>query len=142
MLTIMIFLLEHLVFMISNSYRPGDHWMLCDQCGRRMRSSESTTRWDGLIVHRDESYGCNETRHPQEFVRAIRDQRILPWIRPEPADLEDIGTVNCSAHFSMWITPSYIEDPIVNIYNGYSDGPVTITDGCTVTVYCTWEILE
>lgn len=69
--------------MTKEYYKPGDWWLLCDQCQRKMRYSQSTKRWDGLIVHADPNEGCFETRHPQEFVRAVRDNFPLPITRPD-----------------------------------------------------------
>lgn len=76
-------------------YKPGDYWMLCDQCQLKMRASESGKRWDGLIVHKDPKRGCMESRHPQEFVRAVPDQKPLPVVRPDNDGLEP--TVEISA---------------------------------------------
>lgn len=77
--------------MSKEHYIPGDWWLLCDQCQRKMRFSASTKRWDGLIVHSDPNEGCFETRHPQEFVRSVPDQHPLPVVRPDN-DGVDMGT--------------------------------------------------
>lgn len=69
-------------------YKSGDWHVICDQCGLKTYASEVVKRWDGRIVHIDPNYGCMETRHPQEFVRAVKDQQPLPFTRPEPADGE------------------------------------------------------
>lgn len=69
-------------------YKAGDWLATCDQCGRKCYASELTKRWDNLMVHRDPSKGCFETRHPQDFVRAVPDQKPLPWTRKEPADID------------------------------------------------------
>ena len=70
------------------SYKPGDWWVVCDQCGRKAYASKMTKRWDNLIVHADPAEGCFETRHPQEFVRGQKDQPKLPFTRPEPEEVE------------------------------------------------------
>ena len=77
-------------------YKPGDHWLICDQCARKMRYSASTRRWDGLIVHKDPNEGCFETRHPQDFVRARPDNKPPAVIRPEPTDIETEVTIDSS----------------------------------------------
>lgn len=74
--------------MANFPYKAGDWLAICDQCGRRAYASQMTKRWDGLMVHADEAFGCFETRHPQDFVRAIPDNQPLPWTRPEVADTE------------------------------------------------------
>lgn len=32
--------------------------------------------------------GCFETRHPQDFVRGVKDDQTVPWTRAESADVE------------------------------------------------------
>ena len=65
------------------TYIRGDFWRICDVCGFKCRSSETSKRWDGLIVCREDF----ETRHPQDFVRGRLDRQNVPDPRPEPADV-------------------------------------------------------
>lgn len=67
---------------MSDTYRSGGHYVICDSCGFKMRASEVRKRWDGLIVCRDDW----ETRHPQDFVKGKRDRQAVPNGRPEPPD--------------------------------------------------------
>lgn len=69
-------------------YKAGDWLAICDQCGRQAYASQLIKRWDNLMVHSDSSEGCFETRHPQDFVRAVPDSPPLPWTRPGGADSE------------------------------------------------------
>lgn len=62
----------------GDHYRPGDYWIVCDECGLDYRKSETRKRYDNAIVCKD----CWEPRHPQEFVRAIRDRQTVPYSRP------------------------------------------------------------
>ena len=68
------------------SYKPryvkGDWTAICDACGRKFKASALRKRWDGSMVCRDDF----ESRHPQDFVRAVSDTQVAPWIRDEPAD--------------------------------------------------------
>ena len=73
--------------MSGNWYKPGDWWIYCDSCGKKIRASESKHRWDGLIVCADDW----ETRHPQDFVKAVPDKQSVPFSRPEPADTFIVG---------------------------------------------------
>jgi hypothetical protein len=63
---------------IGDHYRPGDYWVICDECGRTFRKSKTRKRWDGMIV----CFNDWEPRHPQEFIRgradriAVKDARI------------------------------------------------------------------
>ena len=67
---------------MSNDYRPGDHYVICDVCGFKLRASETRTRWDNLRVC-DKDW---ESRHPQDFVRGKRDRQRVPNARPEATD--------------------------------------------------------
>lgn len=67
---------------MSNSYRSGDHYRICDECGFKVRASETRKRWDGMIVcHKDW-----EPRHPQDGVRGRRDKQAVKNARPEAPD--------------------------------------------------------
>ena len=61
---------------------PGSYNALCDVCGLKYKASELSRRWDGAMVCEKDF----ETRHPQEFVRARRDNPKLPFIRPDMDD--------------------------------------------------------
>ena len=50
-------------------YIPGSYWNCCDVCGFDYRIEDMKLTWEGLLVcHADW-----EPRHPQDFVRAVRD---------------------------------------------------------------------
>lgn len=72
---------------MKTTLKLGDWNAICDQCGRKTKASQMTKRWDGLMVHRDPSFGCFEHRHPQDFVRARPDDQSVPWSRPEATDV-------------------------------------------------------
>lgn len=61
-------------------FRPGNYWIECDRCGLEYRQSEIKKEWTGLLVCKE----CWEPRHPQEFIRARKDQISPPpgWVRP------------------------------------------------------------
>lgn len=67
---------------MSNSYSPGDYYVICDVCGFKYRASQTQRRWDNLRVCAKDW----EPRHPQDFVRGRRDRQRVPDPRPEPAD--------------------------------------------------------
>jgi hypothetical protein len=60
-------------------YLKGDFWRICEMCGFQYRASQTTKRWDGLIVCSEDF----ETRHPQDFVRGRLDRQNVPNPRPE-----------------------------------------------------------
>jgi hypothetical protein len=62
-------------------YIPGTHWQLCDECGRKIRSTESRKRWDGMVVCQKDW----EPRHPQELLHEARtDRQSVRDPRPRP----------------------------------------------------------
>lgn len=65
---------------MADDFRPGDHWVIDDRTGFRARASETVKEWSGAVVHRDEA----EERHPQDFVRGLRDRQSVKDARPEP----------------------------------------------------------
>lgn len=80
--------------MAHEYYRPGDHWLICDVCGFKIRSSESRKRWDGLRVCRADL----EPRHDQDYVRGRADKQRVPDPRPEPTDtFLEIGDVTAES---------------------------------------------
>jgi hypothetical protein len=64
-------------------YEPGGFWRDCQRCGFKHRNYDTKKEWTGLIVCEE----CWETRHPQDFVRGVKDRQRVPDPRPEPADV-------------------------------------------------------
>lgn len=62
-------------------YVAGDWDACCDQCGRSFKFSALSKRWDNAWT----CDACWEPRHPQDFVRAVRDDPSVPVVRPRPA---------------------------------------------------------
>lgn len=62
---------------------------ICDRCGFEYDHGQLRKEWTGFMVCRGPATNdCWEPRHPQEFVRAVRDnQGVRPNMRPEPADV-------------------------------------------------------
>lgn len=56
---------------------------ICDASGFDFPLSEAVRQWDGALVHRR----FVDKRNPQDFVTSVRDNRPLPFSRPEPADV-------------------------------------------------------
>jgi hypothetical protein len=68
---------------VSDLSRSGGHYVICDECGFKIRASESRKRWDGMRVCQQDW----EPRHPQDFVRGRRDRQAVANARPEPVDV-------------------------------------------------------
>lgn len=64
-------------------YKPGDWWVYCDVCDKKIKASKSKHRWDGFLV----CDSCFETRHPQDFVRTKNDKISVPFSRPPKDEL-------------------------------------------------------
>lgn len=64
-------------------YKPGDWWVMCDVCGKKLKASHSRHRWDGLIV----CDTCYEPRHSLDFVKAGIDKISVPFTRPQPQNV-------------------------------------------------------
>lgn len=71
-------------------YKKGDWLAVCDVCARRFYGSQLRKRWDNLMVC-EEDY---ETRHPQDFVRAVKDNHPVPFVRKEAPDGEVEVTIS------------------------------------------------
>ena len=128
---------------------PGSYSAICDVCGLKYKASELMKRWDGAMVCKWDY----ETRHPQEFVRAKRDNPVLPFIRPDSTDGIDVGpTYACSTFdvetylnsFFQDILESYANTTIPGSFTIYKvrtyGGTVHIPDGVILHVKCSLEI--
>ena len=70
---------------MQGEQRVGDHKVICDMSGFAVWASETVKTWDGFRVHR-RFVGEEQSRHPQEMVRPVRDDTSVPDARPEPPD--------------------------------------------------------
>ena len=80
-------------------YVPGDHWVICDRCGHKIRRSQARKTWEGLLVcHRDW-----EPKHPQLSVTAKGDKQSVIDARP------DVGGENFISAGD--VTATNLDDP-------------------------------
>ena len=66
----------------ADYYKAGDYNAACSMCGAKRKASQLVLNWQG-------QYRCpehNETRHPQDFVRAVPDVQSVPWSQ-NPVDI-------------------------------------------------------
>jgi hypothetical protein len=67
----------------ADYYNSGNYNAICDECGKKFKFEQLKKRWDGLFVcPRDW-----EPRHPQDYVKGIRDNMSVPVSRPEGTDI-------------------------------------------------------
>ena len=62
----------------SDYWSPGAWNARCSMCGFKFKSFELTKNWQGMY----RCSRCQETRHPQDFVRAVPDIQTPPWVQP------------------------------------------------------------
>lgn len=60
--------------------RRGEHLVTDDRSGFTIWSGDARKEWNGAVVHKS-NY---EARHPQDFLRARRENFRVPDARPEP----------------------------------------------------------
>ena len=65
----------------KNKAIPGDWNVIDDRSGFKIKASQATITWEGYCVAED----WDEERTPQDFVRAVRDQKPTPprFTRPD-----------------------------------------------------------
>jgi hypothetical protein len=81
-----------------NYYVAGDHNAVCAECGRGFKFSELSKRWDNPWT----CNACWEPRHPQDFVRAVRDDPSVPIARPRTGLPTNVGLWSNNI---SWIIP-------------------------------------
>ena len=75
-----------------NNYRHGDHNVICEYSGFKIKRSEARYTWDGHLV-KEEFW---EPRHPQDFLRGKADNQAVRDARPE-GDNDFISTNEVTA---------------------------------------------
>ena len=60
----------------------GRHKFICDIDGMEYYSEDKRIRWDGAICHKDNI----ESRHPQDLIKAVKEDISVKNPRPEGPD--------------------------------------------------------
>lgn len=60
---------------LRNTWKRGDWLYVCQRCGLTYYASTIRLEWTGLRVCEH----CWEPRHPQDFVRGVRDDQTVPF---------------------------------------------------------------
>ena len=89
--------------MAKNHFVSGEWNVICDSCGKKIKSGEAKQRWDGFIVCPDDF----ENRHPQDFIKTRVDKMIVPFSRPRPPDVFIPVSYGYLYVDSGWIVESY-----------------------------------
>jgi len=61
-------------------YIKGDHWVICDSCGQKLRRSQVKKTWDGFM---NCIRSCWTPRHPQDLIKTTPDRSSVPNARPD-----------------------------------------------------------
>ena len=77
-------------------FKKGDWNADCERCGFEYKASQLKKEWTNLMVCRD----CWEPRHPQDFVKGVKDDSSVPWTNQDGTD----STVDTSG----WVTPDTV----------------------------------
>jgi ribosome-binding protein aMBF1 (putative translation factor) len=67
----------------ADFYKDGDWNAICDKCGKKHKASKLKKEWTGLLV----CTSCFEIRHPQDFVRDVKDSPSVPFRANESTDI-------------------------------------------------------
>lgn len=123
------------------NFKLGEWLVVCDRCKFKRFASQVTKTWDGLIVCKPSvKQGCFETRHPQDFVRGVKDDTSVEFVRARPTDIFASFTFNCATAEQVTIRQFDVVDRGSKIIGkGLSNGPIEIIN-TVVTVNCEWII--
>ena len=66
-----------------NNYIHGAHNVICDRSGFKVKSTEVRKEWNNSVVRKEDF----ESRHPQDYVRGVRDDQSVDNPRPGAADI-------------------------------------------------------
>jgi hypothetical protein len=64
-------------------YRHGDHNVIDQRSGFKVKSSATAIEWTQLQVRKEREF---ELRNPQDFAISTRDHQAPPWVRSENVD--------------------------------------------------------
>ena len=116
----------------ADYYDEGGYNALCYECGRKRKASDLVKHWQGYYVCPEHW----EARHPQDFVRGIKDIETPPWVQDAGYTLSTgvLGSVGGSLTGGGGNVPG---TSIVN--SGIIDVPMVVVDipwnpaGSTIT---------
>ena len=69
--------------MAASYYKSGSWNFICEVCGQQYKAEQMRKRWDGVITCPKDW----EPRHPQDFVRGVKDNPSVPIVRDEAPDV-------------------------------------------------------
>jgi hypothetical protein len=91
-------------------YAEGDWNFFCDLCGKKSKAKRAAKTWDNFYVCEHHK----EVRNPQDFVRGIKDNQRVPFVRSDTA-------------------PTFV--PYVCTLQGTNAIPLAAIPGCVIPGY-------
>lgn len=94
---------------MSNLKGVADHlelgsWnTICQRCGVKYKNYEVEKEWTGLLVCKKK---CLDFRHPQDFVRPVKDDQSVSYTSPPPTDVNVDVTYNTTVGTQEHTIPS------------------------------------
>lgn len=85
----------------ADFFSKGDWNVACSECGRKRKASQLVKNWQGM-------WRCpehNELRHPQDFVRGVKDNMSVPFAQPQIDIDVQICTFNGGSGVPGWALP-------------------------------------
>lgn len=77
-----------------NTYKEGDHLVICERSGQKALRSDCVVEWDGSIVLREYS----ERRHPLDYPPPVKPETVPMDTRPPGDDVFlDYGDVTADS---------------------------------------------
>lgn len=94
---------------MSTYYKKGDWNAICALCGTKYKASELF--WNSQI----QDWVCKwdlEARHPQERLRAVKEDQSVAWTRPDPPEIyaldEYVEHDNTNPAHTFYVTFGYL----------------------------------
>lgn len=69
--------------MSRNRYKKGSWNVIDDVTGFKEKAGDLKERWDGIRTTKENW----EPRHPQDFIKAVKDDMSVPYVRPRTPDI-------------------------------------------------------
>jgi hypothetical protein len=92
-------------------YLEGAWNARCQECWKKIKSSEALKRWDGFWV----CWRCYEIRNPQDFARGIPDNQGVPWStgNPPPIFIDTAGSAVPVNDYGMLLNSYYLNSKML-----------------------------
>jgi len=100
----------------------------CSMCGRKRKANQMVKNWQGM-------WRCpehNETRQPQDFVRAVPDVQTTPWAQPHDATYV-YQQINATESEDLTVATAGV-DTLLNIWENVVIAILTFSGTGTVVI--------